>query len=400
MSLLLSLGRFHPLLEPFGQAARLAVRRAAAWLTSPAPTYSQGPAAPVVPGTLLAAAVVAGVLVLLGLAAVGAVSWYRWARERGHRADKHTRQQEALQRHFNPYIFGEPVRQASMFFGRDELLGKIINGLHQNSIMIHGERRIGKTSLLFHLAQRLRRTEDPEWVFIPVSVDLEGTSQDRFFYLLAEAVWGVVRAYLTGSRLNLRLQARRAPEYTDRDFASDLRVLLEPLKALVGPRKVRLVLLVDEMDVFNEYDRLIQQQFRRVFMSDLAQHLGAVVAGAHIQKTWDRQESPWYNMFYEIPLGPFTEVEARALLIEPVRDVYRWDEDAIVYVLERAQGRPHRLQRYALEAVNLMLSANRLNITLADVRAAGEAIARPSHVPSPLSAAGAGGAVGRAGEST
>jgi hypothetical protein len=340
---------------------------------------------------------------LVGLAAAGGVGWFLWARERPRvarqKAESSARrpvsnaaiasgESAALERHFNPYISGEPVREADMFFGRDDPLRRIINGLHQNSVMVYGERRIGKTTLLFHLAEQLRRTEDPEWVFIPVSVDLEGTPQNSFFYLLMEATWGVTRAYLTKSPPRLRFHQRSpAPlaeartaqhtdwvEYTDRDFAYDLRVILEALRAVVKPRKVRVVLLVDEVDVFSNYDTLVQQQFRRVLVSDLAQNLGAVVAGAHINKTWDRQESPWFNLFVELPLEPFTREQACALLVEPVRDVYQWNADALDFVLARAEGRPHRLQRYALEAVNRMLADNRLRITLADVRAADQVI--------------------------
>jgi hypothetical protein len=344
------------------------------------------------PADLLYPGLILGLLSLLGVAIMGGIGWYLWARERRQQADSPTpgpalvaeRRHKALQRHFNPYISGEPVREADMFFGRDELLRKIINGLHQNSVMIHGERRIGKTSLLFHLAEQLRQAEDPEWVFIPVSMDLEGTPQNRFFYLLIEAVWGVTRAYLTKSPPRLRYHQHdsdvsakeRAAEYTDRDFASDLRVLVEALKTLVRPHRVRVVLLMDEVDVFGTYDTLVQQQFRRILVSDLAQNVGAVVAGAHINKSWDRQESPWYNLFIELPLEPFTREQARTLLVEPVQDVYQWDEAAIAYVLARAEGRPHRLQRYALEAVNRILAENRLRITVADVRAADQAIDR------------------------
>ena len=64
-----------------------------------------------------------------------------------------------------------------------------------------------------------------------------------------------------------------------------------------------MILLLDEMDVVSAYDTVVQQQLRRIFMSPLAANLGAVVAGIQISKTWDRLESPWYNMFNETPPG-------------------------------------------------------------------------------------------------
>lgn len=321
-------------------------------------------------------------LSLLALAAVvtaGGVGLRARVRERRLAAATAARQREALERAFNPYISGEPVRQPDMFFGRDELLRRIFNALHQNSIMIHGERRMGKTTLLYQLAAQLREADDPEWAFVPVYIDLEGTSQSRFFHTLMEAIWGALQAYMLGDPPPLRLAESWPEAYTDREFAVDLRSILDSIKEVVAPRKVRVILLLDEMDVVNSYDTVVQQQLRRIFMSSLAINLGAVVAGIQISKAWDRVESPWYNMFNEIPLEPFTDEQARRLLSEPVRGIYEWDPEAMAFVLQHAEGRPYRLQQYALEAVNRMLVAKRLHITLEDVQTAHEIVER-AHV--------------------
>ena len=99
---------------------------------------------------------------------------------------------EAVRRGFNPYISGEPVRREEMFFGRHELLQRIVATLHNNSIMIHGERRIGKTTLLYQLANALRQVEDEEYWFVPVLIDLEGTAEDQLFLQLAEDIYQTV----------------------------------------------------------------------------------------------------------------------------------------------------------------------------------------------------------------
>ncbi len=317
-----------------------------------------------------------GVLALAAVVTAGGVSLQAHAHDRRLAAETAARQREALERAFNPYISGEPVRQPDMFFGRDELLRRIFNALHQNSIMIHGERRMGKTTLLYQLAAQLREANDPDWAFVPVYVDLEGTPQSRFFYSLMEAIWGALQAYTLGDPPHLRLGESWPEEYTDREFAVDLRSILDSIKEVVAPQKVRVILLLDEMDVVSSYDTVTQQQLRRIFMSSLATNLGAVVAGIQISKAWDREESPWYNMFNEILLEPFTDEQARRLLVEPVQGTYEWDPEAIEFVLQHAEGRPYRLQQYALEAVNQMLAAKRLHITVEDVQVAHEIVER------------------------
>jgi hypothetical protein len=170
-------------------------------------------------------------------------------------------------------------------------------------------------------------------------------------------------------------------EYTDRFFNHDLRALLEALQ-LFGDnhfegRQLRLILLLDEMDVISNYDHLAQQQLRRIFMRDFSATLGAVVvAGIQISKEWDRVESPWFNLFNEIALEPFTREQALELLIEPVRSIYRFDPSALEYIIEVSNGRPFRIQQYALEAVNHMLGKRGRRITLDDVRAVHGRISR------------------------
>ena len=293
---------------------------------------------------------------------------------------KRRRSIDALNRGFNPYISGEPVRSDDMFYGRRGLVQRIVDTLHNNSIMIHGERRIGKTTLLYQLAAVLRSVDDPDYWFVPVYVDLEGTPQEVFFHYLMEEIVDGIR-YLADADTtlapylqNLQYEVVADDEYGDRDFNRDMRRVAEVLghySARYEPeRRPRLILLMDEMDVMSQYDHLVQQQLRRIFMRDFAATLGAVVAGIQISKDWDRVESPWYNLFNEIALEPFTRAQALELLIDPVRGYYVYDRDALEFILENSDGRPYRIQQYGLEAVNNMLATGRRRIKLEDVVAA------------------------------
>lgn len=292
------------------------------------------------------------------------------------------RAREAIRRGFNPFVSGEPVRRADMFFGREELLQRIVDSLHENSIMIYGERRIGKTSLLYQLRDRLRELDDPEYWFVPVYIDLEGIPEEEFFHFLMDEL--LLELYtLPGANEEIRphlqdllVHTKRAKAYTYRDFMRDLRKVVEILEAYAQKhhpgKKLRIILLLDEMDVISEYSRTTQQQLRRIFMQN--QPIGAVVAGIRISREWDRVESPWFNLFVEFELLPFTREEAIALLTEPVEGYYSWDPAALEFVIEKSEGRPFRLQQYALEAVNHMLEEGRRTITLEDVEAAHERI--------------------------
>lgn len=284
---------------------------------------------------------------------------------------------DAVARGYNPYISGEPVRREDMFFGRHELLQRIVSTLHNNSIMIHGERRIGKTTLLYQLANTLRQIDDLEYWFVALYIDLEGTSEETFFHFLMDEIVQHVRALekvdeaqhqlLDGLVFHMTL----ASEYTDRAFSRDLRQVVQLLEDYsvrhCGGRQVRLILLMDEMDTLSRYNHLIQQQLRRIFMREFAASVGAVVAGIEINKDWERVESPWFNLFNEIAMQPFSREDAIQLLVEPVRGYYIFEPDVIDFILQQSDGRPHRIQQYALEAVNEMLRHKRRRITMHDV---------------------------------
>ena len=284
---------------------------------------------------------------------------------------------DAVARGYNPYISGEPVRREDMFFGRHELLQRIVSTLHNNSIMIHGERRIGKTTLLYQLANTLRQIDDLEYWFVALYIDLEGTTEDAFFHLLMEEIAQHVRSLEkvdeTEQQMldDLHFHTTLATAYNDRTFSRDLRLVIQMLEAYstrhCGNRRVRLILLMDEMDTLSRYDHLIQQQLRRIFMREFAASVGAVVAGIEINKDWERVESPWFNLFNEIAMQPFGRNEAIQLLVEPVRGYYIFEPEAIDFILQRSDGRPHRIQQYAMEAVNEMLRHKRRRIKMHDV---------------------------------
>ena len=58
----------------------------------------------------------------------------------------------------NPYIAGNPVGRGEAFVGRVDVLREVLVALenrHENALVLYGQRRIGKTSLLQELTLRL-----------------------------------------------------------------------------------------------------------------------------------------------------------------------------------------------------------------------------------------------------
>lgn len=281
------------------------------------------------------------------------------------------RRRRARRQRFNPYIAGAPVMDEAMFFGRQRLLARMMNMLHHNSLMITGERRIGKTTFLYHLRRALETDEGTEYQFFPVSIDLQGVAEASFFHaLMADVVDALTLAPDTLASLRFQVGNDR---YDGRDFSHDLQRVIDELKTRTA-RRVKLTLLIDEADVLNEYSERTNQRLRSIFMKTFSEHLVAVMSGVGVRRVWKSEGSPWYNFFDEVELQPLAREEAEALVRQPVEGVFRYDSEAVEAILRESQLKPYVIQKFCIHAINRMIEEGRTSVSLEDVEAVRELV--------------------------
>jgi hypothetical protein len=251
------------------------------------------------------------------------------------------------------------VLDPALFVGRDALIDRVLATVPNNSLLLLGERRIGKTSTLLQLHERLPNLDHPRFCFVPVPIDLQGVPEDAFFATVGEAVGEAIGDEQMSA-------ARAAAGYDSRELVRDLRRVLPSIECPDG-RRAKLVLLLDEIDELNGYSHRTNQRLRSLFMRSFADQLVAVAAGVGIAREWDHEGSPWYNFFEELEVGPFDAEVARRLVIEPLKGVITIENEAVDRMLEVADGRPYILQKTALAAVQRVHDDGRSRITVEDV---------------------------------
>ncbi|MEA3345559.1 MAG: two-component regulator propeller domain-containing protein [Chloroflexota bacterium] len=286
-----------------------------------------------------------------------------------YRTQVHPRR--ALRQGFNPYISGEPIRAEGMFFGRKDVLTEVLNTLHNNHFAIYGDRRIGKTSTLYQLANRLREADDPDYLFVPVLINLQGISEQKLFYALMKNIAKECQPYI--GDLNLIYTAEQ--EGYDRfDFEDDLESVLEALKRTTS-KEIRIALLLDEGEIINKYDQSTQERLRGIFMTPAGRCLRIVWSGTIIDREWKSKTSPWYNLFSrEMHLMPLANEEALDLIKSPVKGVYQYEDEAAEQIIAYSQGHPFEIQRLCGRVVNKILEEKRTKITSEEVEQAFEEI--------------------------
>jgi len=271
-------------------------------------------------------------------------------------------------RRFNPYVAGAPVLDEGLFVGRQNLINRILQTVHNNSLLVYGERRIGKTSLLHQLKRRLELLEDPEYEFYPVYVDLQGTPEERFFAVLAEDIFQELAPVLGGLRPGKDLAD--PANYSYRDFVHDLRAVFRVLRQK-SSKQIKLVLLIDEVDELNDYDPKVNQRLRSLFMKSFAESLVSVVSGVQIKKHWELEGSPWYNFFEEIKLDVLQKKEARELIERPIQGVLKLEDGVVDKIISLTGSRPYLIQKLCVALVNRAYEEGRRTITLQDLEALG-----------------------------
>lgn len=277
------------------------------------------------------------------------------------------RRQLATLRHFNPYIAGSPVRTSDMFFGREALIKRIQGQVHKNSFMIHGERRIGKTSMLLQLKTNLAAMGTGEYCFFPVFIDLQGISESELFHhMMSEVVHELAEQGIDPGALAFDEGGNEG--YTSRRFSRDIKTVIGKLKDS-NAGHVMVVLLMDEVDCLNEFGEKTNQKLRGIFMKDFAEHLTCVMAGIHLKKEWESSGSPWYNFFEEIPVHHIKEEDARALIVNPVKGIFRFKDEAVARIIKETGGHPYLIQKICVSLIAHLLNEARFVISETDVGA-------------------------------
>ena len=243
----------------------------------------------------------------------------------------------------NPYIAGAPVTETRMFFGREDVFDWIQNSLSgryaDHILVIHGQRRVGKTSVLKQLGNRL-----PE-KYIPVFFDLQGrthTTLDRFLWWLARET---VRVLKQDRNIEVPVPEKeefaRDPEHFENTFLPGLRPLLGKNNLLY---------------TFDEFDNLEESEVKEELARPLIDHLRRLMGreemsfifsiGSSGRKLENMQAA--YTEFFKTALYKkisfLSEEQTHNLVTHPVEGLLEYERAAVEHIYELASGHPYFTQ--------------------------------------------------------
>lgn len=239
----------------------------------------------------------------------------------------------------NPYITRSPVKDPGMFYGREEILTRVFRDIARKQVQsrcIIGERRIGKTSLLYQIVNSQVQEKYIEsaksFVFVHSDVTLFPDAPPETF--LGE--WAKDISRISGQAA-----------LTEIGYLS-FRQLIQD----VTETGYKIIFLLDEFEAtitnsqlkrgFFEFLRALTQNYDVSFILFSRTPLQYFL---RMDEFTSRFSSPFFNTLNISYLKFLKESEARKLIIEPAQKVGMDLTDFTDFILEQGHYHPFLLQQ-------------------------------------------------------
>ena len=234
----------------------------------------------------------------------------------------------------NPFIFGAKIANAEHFVGRRKELKKIfgfLNTEHTGQIQhvsVVGERRIGKSSLLYHLTQVNQKHfpnthENYQFLYLNLQDPRCHSLSGLLHYILEE------------------LHLTRPSKVTLGRFYE----IIEEEREKNG---TWIVLLMDEFEKLiersDEFTDDFYDSLRSLGDNNLVGIITASKIGLEELSAQKKLTSPFFNIFHQIELGEFTDNERDILLTSAYINGKSFSEDICQKIIKIAGNHPARLQ--------------------------------------------------------
>jgi tetratricopeptide (TPR) repeat protein len=266
----------------------------------------------------------------------------------------------------NPYIAGAPVVEPSMFFGRHDVFqwiehsleGKFVNHI----LVIHGQRRVGKTSVLKQIPNTLPKS------YIQVFFDLQGrtsTTLDRFLWWLAREI----------SRVLKQEHGLVVPVPEREAFTSDPEILLTQflpaLQPLLGERK--LLLTFDEFDTLEQPDiretlaRPLILTLRRMFELESLSFIFSIGSSGHKLENMQASYTDFFKTALYRKISFLDREDCFQLITRPVSEILEYEPKARQRIYEVTAGHPYFTQLVCHELFSLCQKTGKRSLSAEDV---------------------------------
>ncbi|MFC1716376.1 two-component regulator propeller domain-containing protein [Candidatus Poribacteria bacterium] len=271
----------------------------------------------------------------------------------------------------NPYIVGNPIRAKEMFFGRESdfefVRAKLATGQSGLVIVFAGERRSGKTSILFQILEGALGEQ-----FVPVLVDMQAMAVDSDAQFLEQMASEIDEALVSAGCEPGQVDSWESDPV--RTFGRFISHSMEQL----GSKS--LLLMLDEYELMETKmdDGVLRPDLITFFASLLEAHprLSLIFTGSrHLE---GRKREYWSiligkSLYRRISF--LSEQDALRLIMEPVADLVVYPRGIPERIVRLTAGQPFYTQVMCQNMIDRLNEVERNRVRQEDVDAVAEELA-------------------------
>ena len=273
-----------------------------------------------------------------------------------------------------------PVQDTAMFFGRDEFISSIkdsISNSKSKCVIIYGQKRSGKSSVLHHLKERFNNTPETFCISFSLGEIIEDLSPKTFYYTILSEIEDTL---ITLKDKMKNVPQYEAPEYKELDevptilFNDQMKLLNREFKKLQDWSNKKLVLLIDEFTYI--YTAIQKKQLSDQFMKTWKSfsekgYFNSVLIGQDIMPKFKSAYPNEFGVTEDKRLSYLKKSDAIELIEKPIwdktRNRSRFLGKATDLILDYTSSNPYYVQIFCARLVDYMNEHKAISVTEADV---------------------------------
>lgn len=289
---------------------------------------------------------------------------------------------------YAPIADGGPVPPDSpMFFGREEFIANIVDAIiksQSKQIIIYGQKRSGKSSVMLHLKEKLQETGKTFCVFFSLGDIIQNLTEASFYHKILSSIQDELDDMEFNGELIPKFDFPSATDFKNEDIDNPLNTFTKYMtrfkracKTTDGWSDRNLVVMIDEFTyLYTEIKKghispSIMKQWKAVTQNDKAQ-FSVVLVGQDVVPSF-KQEDYARNAFgviQDIRLTYLQDGPARELIEKPILDEIgesRYIGNAVSKIIEYTSRNPYYIQIFCARLVDYMNRNKSIKVTEADV---------------------------------
>ena len=294
-----------------------------------------------------------------------------------------------IQNPYAPFADGGPVPvDSNMFFGRETEINNIVDSIIKSpskQIIIYGQKRSGKSSVMAHLKQSLINTGKTFCISFSLGDIINTLNESSFYYKIISSIKDELEFMeLDGNEHIPDFIIPTAKDFKDEDpdnplntFTKYMRLFKLACSKTEGWKDKNLVVMIDEFTyLYTEIKNgnlspSIMKQWKAITQNERAQ-FSVVMVGQDVVPSFKKEDYARnaFGVIQDMRLTYLKEEPARQLIEYPILDENgnsRYIGDAVSKIIEYTSRNPYYIQIFCSRLVDFMNENKSISVTEADV---------------------------------